>query len=87
VANVVWATGFRTDFSWIDLPVLDADGEPRHDRGVVAAQPGLYFVGLFFLTAVSSALVGGVGADADHIAAAIAARDRAAADPAGVAGP
>jgi putative flavoprotein involved in K+ transport len=87
VANVVWATGFRTDFSWIDLPVLDADGEPRHDRGVVAAQPGLYFVGLFFLPAVSSALVGGVGADADHIAAAIAARDRAAADPAGVAGP
>jgi putative flavoprotein involved in K+ transport len=38
VANVVWCTGFRPDFGWIDLPVLDADGEPRHDRGVVAAR-------------------------------------------------
>jgi putative flavoprotein involved in K+ transport len=77
VANVVWCTGFRPDFSWIDLPVFDADGEPRHDRGVVAAQPGLYFVGLFFLSAVSSALVGGVGHDAEHIAARIAARQPA----------
>src|SRR4029453_14715119 len=50
VANVVWATGFRTDFSWIDLPVFAPDGEPRHDRGVVDAQPGLFFVGLFFLS-------------------------------------
>jgi putative flavoprotein involved in K+ transport len=87
VANVVWCTGFRPDFGWIDLPVVDADGEPVHDRGVVASQPGLYFVGLFFLTAVSSGLVGGVGRDAERIAAAIAARSRAAAAPAGVAGP
>jgi putative flavoprotein involved in K+ transport len=77
VVNVVWCTGFRPDFPWIDLPVFDADGEPRHDRGVVAAQPGLYFVGLFFLSAVSSALVGGVGHDAEHIAARIAARQPA----------
>ena len=74
VANVVWCTGFRPDFGWIDLPVLDADGEPRHDRGVVADQPGLYFVGLFFLTSVASSLVGGVGHDAEHIAGQIAAR-------------
>jgi hypothetical protein len=58
-ANVVWCTGFRPDLGWIDLPVLDADGGPRHDRGVVADQPGLYLVGLFFLTSVASSLVGG----------------------------
>jgi putative flavoprotein involved in K+ transport len=73
VANVVWATGYRPDFSWIDLPVLDPDGEPRHDRGVVDAQPGLYFVGLFFLSSVGSSLVGGVGRDAARIAGRIAA--------------
>ena len=74
VANVVWCTGYRPDFSWIDLPVTDDDGQPRHDRGVVAGQPGLYFVGLFFQSAVSSALVGGVGRDAEQIVARIAAR-------------
>jgi putative flavoprotein involved in K+ transport len=74
VANVVWCTGYRPDLSWIDLPVTDADGQPRHDRGVVAGQPGLYFVGLFFQTAVSSALVGGVGRDAEQIVARIGAR-------------
>ena len=74
VANVVWCTGFRPDFGWIDLPVFDEDGQPVHDRGVVGSQPGLYFVGLFFLSALSSALVGGVGADARQIAAQIAAR-------------
>jgi len=73
VANVVWCTGYRPDFSWIDLPVQDDDGQPRHDRGVVAGQPGLYFVGLFFQSAVSSALVGGVGRDAEQIVARIAA--------------
>ena len=73
VANVVWCSGYRPDLSWIDLPVQDDDGQPRHDRGVVAGQPGPYFVGLFFQTAVSSALVGGVGRDAEQIVARIAA--------------
>ncbi|HZB60652.1 MAG TPA: NAD(P)/FAD-dependent oxidoreductase [Actinomycetota bacterium] len=80
VANVVWCTGYRPDFSWIDLPVQGDDGQPRHDRGVVAGQPGLYFVGLFFQTAVSSALVGGVGRDAEQIVARIAARKPAKVD-------
>jgi putative flavoprotein involved in K+ transport len=80
VANVVWCTGYRPDFSWIDLPVTDDDGQPRHDRGVVPGQPGLYFVGLFFQSAVSSALVGGVGRDADQIVARIAARKPAKVD-------
>jgi putative flavoprotein involved in K+ transport len=80
VANVVWCTGYRPDFSWIDLPVQGDHGQPRHDRGVVAGQPGLYFVGLFFQSAVSSALVGGVGRDAEQIVARIAARKPAKVD-------
>jgi putative flavoprotein involved in K+ transport len=86
VANVVWCTGFRPGFSWIELPVLDDDGAPLHDRGVVAAQPGLYFVGLFFLTSVGSSLVGGVGRDAGRIAARIAANAPAGVPPVAVPG-
>jgi putative flavoprotein involved in K+ transport len=74
VANVLWCTGFASDFSWIDLPVLDPDGEPRHERGVVGSQPGLYFIGLFFLSTASSSLIGGVARDARHIARHIASR-------------
>jgi putative flavoprotein involved in K+ transport len=69
VANVVWCTGYRHDFGWIDLPVFDDDGRPRHDRGVVPGQPGLFFVGLFFQTSITSALLGGVGSDAGHVTA------------------
>jgi putative flavoprotein involved in K+ transport len=68
VANVIWCTGFAPDFSWIDLPVLAGDGYPIHSRGVVASEPGLYFLGLPFLSTLSSALVGGVARDAEHIA-------------------
>jgi putative flavoprotein involved in K+ transport len=74
VANVIWCTGFVSDFSWIDLPVFDRDGEPRHQRGVVPSEPGLYFIGLFFLSAGSSSLIGGVGRDARHIARHIASQ-------------
>jgi len=74
VANVIWCTGFVPDFSWIDLPVFDPDGEPRHERGVVRSEPGLYFIGLFFLSAGSSSLIGGVGRDARHIALHIASQ-------------
>lgn len=68
VSNVIWCTGFVPDFSWIDLPILGDGGFPVHDRGVVESQPGLYFMGLLFLNTLSSALVGGVGRDAEHIA-------------------
>lgn len=74
VSNVIWCTGFAPDFSWIDLPILDPNGFPIHDRGVVASQPGLYFMGLLFLSTLSSALVGGVGRDAEHIARHIMSR-------------
>jgi putative flavoprotein involved in K+ transport len=74
VRNVIWCTGYESDFSWIDLPVFTEEEpiEPRQYRGVVADAPGLYFVGLFFLYSVSSELLTGVGRDAkyvvDHIA-------------------
>ena len=74
LANVIWCTGFVPDFSWIDLPVFDPDGEPRHERGVVRSEPGLYFIGLFFLSAGSSSLIGGVGRDARRIARHIASQ-------------
>lgn len=67
VANVVWCTGYRPAFDWVHLDAFDEDGQPVHDRGV-AAEPGLYFIGLFFLASAASSLVGGVGRDAEHIA-------------------
>jgi putative flavoprotein involved in K+ transport len=73
VANVIWCTGFRPGFSWIDLPVLGKLGEPNHDAGVVATEPGLYFVGLHFLYSVSSETLMGVSRDARRIAKLIAA--------------
>ena len=76
VTNVIWCTGFVPDFAWIDLPVFAEDGDPVHDRGVVGSEPGLYFVGLFFMHALTSSLVGGVGRDAEHIAAHIASSRR-----------
>lgn len=71
VRNVIWCTGFRPGFSWIDLPV-HGEHEPRHTRGVAADQPGLYFVGLEFLYSMSSEMVHGVGRDAQYIAEQIA---------------
>jgi putative flavoprotein involved in K+ transport len=65
---VVWCTGFAPDYRWIELPVVDARGHPRHRRGVAADAPGLYFVGLRFQHRMSSSLVGGVGADAAYVA-------------------
>jgi putative flavoprotein involved in K+ transport len=76
VANVIWCTGLRPDFGWIDLPVFGEDGTPVCARGVVEAEPGLYFVGLDFLYAFTSENVGGVGRDAKHIAKRIGSRAR-----------
>src|SRR5438093_3817471 len=73
VTNVIWCTGFRQDFSWIDVPGCDDDSEPLHQRGV-ASEPGLYFIGLDFLYSFTSENVGGVGRDARHIARHIASR-------------
>jgi putative flavoprotein involved in K+ transport len=80
VANVIWCTGFGKDLSWIEMPVAGEDGWPEQTRGVVESCPGLYFVGLPFLYAFASMLIGGVGRDAERVAAHIAARERPAPD-------
>jgi putative flavoprotein involved in K+ transport len=77
VTNVVWCTGFRPGLEWIDLPV-HGELEPTHHRGEVASHPGLFFVGLFFLYALSSEQIHGMGRDARDIADAVAARSRPA---------
>jgi putative flavoprotein involved in K+ transport len=66
--GIIWATGFHPDYKWINLPIFDEQGYPRHIRGVIKEAPGLYFVGLLFQKALSSSLLGGVGADAAYIA-------------------
>jgi putative flavoprotein involved in K+ transport len=78
VANVIWCTGFRQDFSWIDLPVTGEDGWPLEERGVVPSSPGLYFVGLSFQYAFSSMLVGGSGRDAKYVVEHLCTRTPAA---------
>jgi putative flavoprotein involved in K+ transport len=72
-ANVIWCTGYHPGFSWIDLPIFEAE-LPMHERGIVQSEPGLYFVGLEFLYAMSSVMVHGVGRDAEHIAWHISSR-------------
>ena len=71
---IVWCTGFRPDYSWIDAPVFDDAGHPRHVRGVAEGADGLHFVGLRFQHRLTSSLIGGVGADAEWIAAQVAQR-------------
>ncbi len=74
VASIVWATGFRQGFDWIDLPLPIEDGWPVEYRGVVASLPGLYFCGLAFQYCFASGEVNGVGRDAAYLADRIAAR-------------
>jgi putative flavoprotein involved in K+ transport len=74
VTNVIWCTGFDPGFSWIRLPVFEDGGDPVHRSGVVPGMLGLYFVGLQFLHAMTSATVNGVGRDAERIVEVIRAR-------------
>jgi putative flavoprotein involved in K+ transport len=71
VANIVWCTGFDHGMSWLDLPVFDDHGHPRHKSGICEEHPGLYFVGLHFLHSVSSTMIHGAARDAKRIADAI----------------
>jgi putative flavoprotein involved in K+ transport len=72
IGAVIWATGYALDFGWIEIPVLDKRGEPLHRHGI-AEVPGLYFLGLQWLSKMKSSFLSGVGDDAavlaDHIAA------------------
>jgi putative flavoprotein involved in K+ transport len=72
VANVIWATGFKPDFGWIELPGLDSSGRLDNDRGSVTGQPGLYVLGQEFQYMFNSHTVGGVGRDAEYVVAQIA---------------
>jgi putative flavoprotein involved in K+ transport len=73
ISSVIWATGFRVDFGWIDLDIFFKDGRPRHQDGVTEV-PGLYFVGLPWLSCRGSAFIWGAWKDAERLAALIAAR-------------
>jgi putative flavoprotein involved in K+ transport len=76
VDAVIWATGYRPDYSWIDLPIFDPDGRLRHRRGVTDVA-GLYFLGLTWQHTRGSALIGWVKDDAQFIAERIAALQEA----------
>ena len=65
--SVVWATGYRLDFRWVELPIFDARGEPVQRRGVTSA-PGIYFLGLAWMHKVKSSFLYGVGEDAEYLA-------------------
>ncbi len=67
VSAVVWATGYRSDYSWIHLPVVGPDGLPRHERGVTES-PGLYFLGMHNQYSRGSSLIHWVRSDAAYIA-------------------
>jgi putative flavoprotein involved in K+ transport len=76
VENVVWATGFREDFPWIDIPILDGEGRPVHHRGLVDAAPGLAFVGLSGQFSLSSDVLPGRQRDAAYVAQRLAGHTR-----------
>jgi putative flavoprotein involved in K+ transport len=67
VSTVIWATGFRPDFSWIHLPVLDAEGKPIYQRGISPVR-GLYFIGFPWLNSRKSGIIYGINEDAQYIA-------------------
>jgi len=68
IGSVVWATGYRPDYSWLDVPVFDRKGRIRHDGGIVAA-PGMYVMGLPFMRRRKSSFIDGAGDDAADLAA------------------
>jgi putative flavoprotein involved in K+ transport len=77
IGAVIWATGFRRDFSWVQAQVFDAAGEPVQRRGVTAAD-GLYFLGLRWMHTRASSFLSGVGSDAEYLADQIALREQTA---------
>jgi putative flavoprotein involved in K+ transport len=72
IRTILWATGLRPDYSWLDVPVLDRKGRLRHDGGVVDA-PGLYVIGLPFLRRRKSSLIAGADDDARDLSGFLAA--------------
>ncbi len=78
---MIWATGYRPDFTWLDVPVLDHKGTIRHDGGVTPAS-GLYVMGLKFLRRRKSMFIDGVGDDARDLSAHLARPPRPGSAPA-----
>jgi putative flavoprotein involved in K+ transport len=80
ITTVLWATGYRSNYSWLHIPVLDRKGEIRHDGGVVTDSPGLYRIGLNFLRRRKSSFIHGAEDDAiditDHLASFLRSRQR-----------
>jgi putative flavoprotein involved in K+ transport len=72
IRTIVWATGFRPDYSWLEVPVLDRKGLIRHDGGVVVDAPGMYLLGMPFLRRRKSTLIDGAGDDAEDLSAHLA---------------
>ncbi len=72
IRTILWATGFRPDFSWLDVPVFDRKGRIRHDGGVVVDAPGMYLMGMPFLRRRKSSLIDGAGDDARDLSADLA---------------
>jgi putative flavoprotein involved in K+ transport len=72
IRTIIWATGFRPDYSWLDVPVLDRKGLIRHDGGVVVDAPGMYLMGMPFLRRRKSTLIDGAGDDAEDLSAHLA---------------
>ena len=68
IATIVWATGFRPDLSWVELPVFGAAGELRHDGGVIVDAPGVYFMGASFLRRRRSSFIHGAVDDSAELA-------------------
>jgi putative flavoprotein involved in K+ transport len=80
IRSIVWATGFRPEYAWLDVSVVDAKGQLRHDGGVVAESPGLYALGLPVLRRRKSTFIYGIEDDAreviDHLARYLATGSR-----------
>lgn len=72
VTSIIWATGYAMDFGWLKMPVLDDRGRPKHERGV-SVVPGLYFLGLPWLSRRASSFIWGVWHDAEYLAERLAA--------------
>ena len=73
IRTILWATGFRPDYSWLDVPVLDRKGRVRHNGGVVVDAPGLYLMGMPFLRRRKSTLIDGAADDARDLSAHLSA--------------
>jgi putative flavoprotein involved in K+ transport len=72
IKTIIWATGYRPDYSWLQVPVFDRKSQIRHDGGIVDDVPGMYLMGLQFMRRRKSALIDGAGDDARDLSAHLA---------------